>query len=193
MIRSTWSLNRRLGTRSRWALGIGLVVLATFAGSRPTAAHLKEGIKAPLFETQASLGGKVFGFSLREALKKGPVVLYFYPAAFTSDCTLEAHDFAEHVNDYQKLGATIIGVSGDGIEKLKKFSVSECRSKFAVAADEKLTIAKSYDAVIGAGALNYANRISYVIGRDGQIAYAYSSLDPDKHVTNTLEAVRKLK
>jgi len=178
---------RRLGA------AVCLLVAGLMFGTSRAAAQLKEGVKAPLFETQASLGGKVFGFSLREALKKGPVVLYFYPAAFTSDCTIEAHDFAEHVDDYRKLGATIIGVSGDAIEKLNKFSVSECRSKFAVASDEKLTIAKSYDAVIGAGALNYANRTSYVIGRDGQIAYAYTSLDPDKHVTNTLEALRKLK
>ena len=122
-------------------------------------------------------------------MKKGPVVLYFYPAAFTPGCTAEAHDFAEHMKDFTALGATVVGVSGDTIDKLKKFSVSECRSKFPVAADPNFKISKSYDATL----MNaYANRTSYVISPDGKIAYAYSSLDPGKHVANTLAAVKKL-
>lgn len=158
----------------------------------PAAAELKAGSVAPVFAAQASLGGKVFTFDLAQALRTGPVVLYFYPAAFTSGCTLEAHDFAEHIGDYKKLGATVIGVSGDDIAKLQRFSVSECRSKFPVAADESLKIATSYDAKLGFGPVAYANRTSYVIARDGKIAYAYTSLDPDKHVVNTLDALRKL-
>ncbi len=155
----------------------------------PASASLKEGAKAPEFTAQASLGGKVFNYDLAAALKKGPVVLYFYPAAFTSGCTVEAHEFAEHMADFTALGATVIGVSGDDIAKLNKFSVSECRGKFPVAADPGLSIAKSYDATL----LNaYANRTSYVIAQDGTIAYVYSSLDPDKHVSNTLEAVKKI-
>src|SRR5512139_1742641 len=101
----------------------------------PALAALKPGEKAPDFSAQASLGGSVFAFSLADALKRGPVVLYFYPAAFTEGCTIEAHDFAEATDAYRALGATVIGVSHDNIDTLKKFSVSECRSKFAVAAD----------------------------------------------------------
>ncbi|MEO6913032.1 MAG: peroxiredoxin, partial [Candidatus Baltobacteraceae bacterium] len=125
------------------------------------------------------------------ALKKGPVVLYFYPAAFTTGCTLEAHSFADAIDQYKKLGATVIGVSHDPIDVLNKFSVSDCRSKFAVAADTDLDVAKSYDAVLPNHA-EYANRTSYVIGSDGKIVYTYTSLDPTKHVANTLEALRDL-
>src|SRR5256885_652337 len=114
----------------------------------PAFGALKPGDKAPEFSTQASLGGSVFSFSLADALKRGPVVLYFYPAAFTTGCTIEAHEFAEAVDKYKALGATVIGVSHDDIETLKRFSVSECRSKFAVAADSDRRIMKSYDAVL---------------------------------------------
>src|SRR5487761_2613289 len=112
-----------------------LLAALTAALAFPAGAALKVGISAPLFTTEASMGGKVFTFSMAEALKKGPVVLYFYPAAFTPGCTVEAHDFADAVEKYHALGATIIGISHDDIEKLNKFSVSECRSKFAVGAD----------------------------------------------------------
>jgi len=156
----------------------------------PAQAALKPGDAAPDFSTQASLGGNVFTYSLADALKKGPVVLYFYPAAFTTGCTIEAHDFAEAVDKYRSLGATVIGVSGDDIEKLNKFSVSECRGKFAVAADRDQKIMKSYDAVLAIKP-EYANRVSYVIAPDGRIVYAYTSLNPEKHVENTLEALRK--
>src|SRR4030095_10187861 len=134
---------------------------------------------APDFKAQASLGGKVFTFSLAEALKKGPVILYFYPAAFTTGCTMEAHDFAEAVDKYRALGATVIGVSHDSIDTLNKFSVSECRGKFAVAADGDQSIMKSYDAVLAIKP-EYADRVSYVIAPDGHIVYAYTSLNPAK-------------
>jgi peroxiredoxin Q/BCP len=168
----------------------GVVLALT---SAPAGAALQPGADAPLFDTQASLGGKVFDFDLKAALAKGPVVLYFYPAAFTTGCTLEAHDFAEHIADYQRLGATVIGVSGDDIEKLNKFSVSECRGKFAVASDGDFAISKNYDALLqpGPGRM-YSNRTSYVISKDGKIVYAYTSMDPSLHVANTLEALRKL-
>ena len=158
----------------------------------PAVAALAPGRGAPPFETQASLGGRVFDFDLAEALKSGPVVLYFYPAAFTSGCTLEAHDFAAHADEYKALGATVIGVSGDDIEKLTKFSVSECRSKFAVASDRNHKISRAYDAAIGFGPLTYSNRTSYVIAPDGKIVYAYHSMDPAQHVANTLDALKKL-
>jgi len=163
----------------------------------PALAELHPGDGAPAFHTQASLGGKVFDYDVDEALRKGPVVLYFYPAAFTSGCTLEAHDFAEHIEDYKKLGATVIGVSGDDIAKLNKFSVSECRSKFAVASDGNHRISRAYKAALGFGPATFSDRTSYVIapgatGNGGTIAYAYRSLDPGKHVANTLEAVKRL-
>lgn len=165
------------------SLGVSLV-----AG--PALAALKPGDVAPDFKAQASLGGTVFTFSLAEALKKGPVVLYFYPAAFTTGCTAEAHDFAEAVDQYHALGATVIGVSHDDIATLNRFSVSECRSKFAVAADGDQRIMKAYDAVL-ALAPKYANRVSYVIAPDGRVIYAYTSLNPARHVKNTLDALRK--
>src|SRR5579871_6910877 len=167
-----------------------LAVLCVFVAGSSLAA-LKPGDAAPNFTTQASLGGKVFSFSLAEALKKGPVVLYFYPAAFTTGCTVEAHDFAEATAAYGALGATVIGVSHDDIETLNKFSVSECRSKFAVAADSDQSIMKSYDATIWL-APDYANRVSYVIAPDGKVIYQYTSLNPDKHVANTLDALKKM-
>jgi len=156
----------------------------------PTFAALKPGDLAPDFTAQASLGGTVFNFSLAEALKKGPVVLYFYPAAFTKGCTIEAHDFADATDSYHALGATVIGVSHDNIDTLNRFSVSECRSKFAVAADGDQSIMKSYDAVLAIKP-EYADRVSYVIAPDGHIVYAYQSLNPEKHVANTLDALRR--
>jgi thioredoxin-dependent peroxiredoxin len=164
------------------------LVASLFAG--PALSALNPGDTAPDFKAQASLGGTVFTFSLAEALKKGPVVLYFYPAAFTTGCTSEAHDFAEAVDAYHALGATVIGVSHDDIATLNRFSVSECRSKFAVAADGDHSIMKSYDAVL-AIMPEYADRISYVIAPDGKVVYAYKSLNPEKHVENTLDALRK--
>ena len=156
----------------------------------PAGAALQVGSSAPLFTTEASIGGKVFAFSMAEALKKGPVVLYFYPAAFTPGCTVEAHDFADAVEKYHALGATIIGISHDDIEKLNKFSVSECRSKFAVGADPKQSIMKSYDSVMRMMS-DYASRTSYVIAPSGEIIYTYSDLSPSQHVSNTLDALQK--
>src|SRR5579871_799798 len=123
-------------------------LIAMLCASPLALAALKPGEAAPDFSTKASLAGKAFDFSLAAALAKGPVVLYFYPAAFTPGCTTEAHLFAEHIDDYKKLGATVIGVSGDGIAKLDEFSKSECRSKFAVASDGDHKISKEYDALL---------------------------------------------
>jgi peroxiredoxin len=164
------------------------MMAAMFAG--PAMAALAVGAAAPDFSAQASLGGKEFSFSLADALKKGPVVLYFYPAAFTKGCTIEAHDFAEATAQFAALGATVIGVSHDSIATLDKFSVSECRSKFAVAADPDETVIKSYDAVL-AQKPEYANRTSYVIAPDHTVLMTYTDLNPDKHVELTLAAVKK--
>ncbi|AKC70978.1 MULTISPECIES: peroxiredoxin [Pandoraea] len=176
----------------RW---LGMTAAAAIVGVTawcmiPAHAALQNGASAPDFKAQASLGGKVFTFSLADALKQGPVVLYFYPAAFTTGCTIEAHDFAEATDKFKEMGATVIGVSHDNIDTLNKFSVSECRSKFAVAADTDQKIMKAYDAVLALKP-DIANRISYVIAPDGRVIYSYVSMDPDKHVQNTMAAVRK--
>lgn len=155
-------------------------------------AELKIGDIAPDFTTQASLGGKVYSYTLYDALKNGPVVLYFYPAAFTPGCTIEAHNFAEAIEQFGKFDATVIGVSHDPIEKLQKFSVSECRGKFPVAADADGAIMKAYDATMPIFS-SYASRTSYVIAQDHKVVHVYSSLSPDKHVENTLAAVKRLK
>ena len=166
------------------------IVLLTTASALPAFAALNVGSLAPDFTTQASLGGKEFTFSLAAALKKGPVVLYFYPAAFTKGCTIEAHDFAAAIDKYKALGASVIGVSHDDIDTLNKFSVSECRSKFPVASDADQHIMKAYDAVL-ASKPGHANRTSYVIAPDGKIIYTYTDLHPDQHVGNTLSALRE--
>ncbi|MGB8635420.1 MAG: peroxiredoxin [Rhodanobacteraceae bacterium] len=164
--------------------------IALLALSSPVLADLSPGDAAPMFTAQASKAGKAFSYSLADALKHGPVVLYFYPAAFTPGCTIEAHDFAAATDKYQALGASVIGVSHDDIDKLKRFSVSECRSKFAVAADTDQHIMKAYDAVMP-GRSEYANRTSYVISPDGKVIYAYTDMNPARHVANTLEALKK--
>lgn len=165
-------------------------LLVSLPVSLPAWAALPNGTKAPDFTTEASLAGKSFQFSLAEALKQGPVVLYFYPAAFTSGCTVEAHNFAEASDKFKEYGATVIGVSADKIETLHKFSVSECRNKFAVAADADQKIMKAYDATLMLKP-GWASRTSYVIAPTGEVLYSYTALNPNKHVTNTMEAVQK--
>ena len=169
-----------------------LIVSLLLLAATPAFASLKIGDKAPDFTAPATLGGKEFTFHLADALKKGPVVVYFYPAAFTQGCTVEAHDFAAAMPRYQALGASVIGVSHDDIGTLNKFSVSECQSKFPVAADQDRHIMKSYDATLGF-LTSYASRTSYVVGQDGRIAFAYDAMDPDEHVSRTMKAVEALK
>jgi peroxiredoxin len=173
-------------TRNLTALSSTLI--AALAFSHSALAALAVGAAAPSFEAEAALGGKAFRFSMAEALKKGPVVLYFYPKAFTSGCTVEAHQFAEATPKFNAMGATVIGMSNDDIETLKKFSVEACRNTFAVGADAGAKIMKSYDAglMLMPG---MADRISYVISPQGKVLLAYSSMNPDGHVSNTLKAV----
>jgi peroxiredoxin Q/BCP len=170
---------------------IAIFVLVAAAIAIPALAALPNGTKAPDFTLQATLGGNVFTFDLADALKKGPVVLYFYPAAFTKGCTIEAHDFADAIDQYKALNATVIGVSHDQLDTLQKFSVSECRSKFAVAADTDQAVEKAYDAILAVKP-QYANRTSYVIAQNGTIVYSYTALDPSEHVANTLAALKTL-
>ncbi len=166
-----------------------LVLLCGLAAI-PAYAALTVGAVAPDFTAKASLGGREFDFSLAEALKKGPVVLYFYPAAFTKGCTIEAHEFAAATDKFAALGATVIGVSHDGITTLDKFSVSDCRSKFAVAADPNSTVIKAYDTVMAKNPA-FADRTSYVIAPDHTIIFSLTDGDPYKHVDQTMAAVKK--
>src|SRR6266436_3510945 len=162
-----------------------------FALATPAFAAMKPGDKAPDFTAQAAVGGEEFTFSLANALKTGPVVLYFFPKAFTKGCTAEAHEFAEAAERYKAAGATLIGMSADDIGTLHKFSTQECSAKFPVAADPELKVIRSYDTTLTTkSGSTVADRVSYVIARDGKIAYAYASLDPDKHVENTLAVVK---
>ncbi len=167
-----------------------VLALTTIAAGGPAAAALAVGAPAPDFSADGALAGKPFSFSLAAALKKGPVVLYFYPKAFTSGCTVEAHLFAEATAAFNALGATVVGMSNDDIDTLKKFSTEACRDKFAVVADASAKVAKQYDATLTVMP-NMADRISYVISPQGKIIYTYASMDPDAHVANTMKAVEQ--
>jgi peroxiredoxin len=173
------------------ARSLAVLAFAAALGGHASAA-LDVGDTAPDFEAPAALGGSTFRFSLSEALRKGPVVLYFYPKAFTSGCTIEARNFAEASDRFSALGATVIGMSNDDIDTLKKFSVEACRNKFAVAADADASVMKRYDAAQRL-APSTAARISYVISPQGRVAFVYDSSSPDGHVERTLEAVQRMK
>ncbi|MGJ7511392.1 peroxiredoxin [Variovorax sp. GT1P44] len=158
----------------------------------PTAlAALDIGDPAPKFTATAALGGKTFRYSLAEALAKGPVVVYFFPAADSTDCSIEAHAFAEAIDQFSALGATVIGVSADDIDTLTKFSVKSCQSRFPVASDQSRTVIEGFDAVMQTKP-DFANRLSYVIAPNGNVAYYYQNLNPDRHVERMLNAIRAL-
>jgi peroxiredoxin Q/BCP len=165
---------------------------ALLAFALPAAAELAPGTTAPAFSAKATLGGKEFTFSLADALKSGPVVLYFYPKAFTSGCTMEAHEFAEATPEFEALGATVVGISADPIETLNKFSVEACRSAFPVASDSTQDVMKAFDAVLTQKP-DLSNRTSYVIAPDGKIVYAYTDLNYESHVKNTMAALKEWK
>lgn len=164
-----------------------LLLAAAMTTAVPAVAALPVGAHAPDFTAAATLAGTPFPFHLDEALKKGPVVLYFFPAAFTSGCTVEAHEFAEATAAFKAMGATVIGVSADPIDKLNRFSVSECRNKFAVASADRQLI-KTYKVTLPL--LGMSNRTSFVIAPGGEIILAYSALSPKGHVDKTLAAVK---
>ena len=173
-----------------------VLAVTALALALPTAAsaELAAGSKAPGFTARGAIGGKVFTLSLASALKKGPVVLYFYPKAFTQGCTLEAHAFAEASGDFRKAGATVIGMSNDDLATLQRFSTEACRDKFAVAAATP-AIVKAYDVdlVREGKSTGLTKRTSYVIGRDGRVRFVHSDMDYKDHVRLTLNAVKALK
>jgi thioredoxin-dependent peroxiredoxin len=158
--------------------------------SAPAMAALPVGAAAPDFATQGALAGQPFQFSLKAALKKGPVVLYFFPAVFTQGCTIETKAFADAHDQFAKAGAQVIGVSAGAVEKLREFSVEACRNKFAVAVASPKMIA-DYDVVLPMRA-TLSNRTSFVIGKNGKIAFVLSEMKPDGHITGTLAAVQAL-
>ena len=164
--------------------------LAAFA-STPSLAALPVGAKAPDFTTTGAVGGKPFKLHLAEQLKKGPVVLYFFPKAFTSGCTAEAHAFSDSIADFKKAGAQVVGMSSDNLATLKDFSVKECRSAFPVATATPAT-QKAYD-VAWAEHPGLTTRTSYVIGRNGKVVMVHDDLDFSQHVAKTLAAVNALK
>ena len=148
--------------------------------------------RAPDFTLQAALGGKDMSFSLAQALKKGPVVIFFYPKSFTSVCTEEAHLFAEAMDEFEKHGASVIGISADKIETQREFSSSECRDRFPVAADPDMSVIKAYHVTFGGmGAiLPFADRVSFVVAPDGSILSRVKSGEAAPHVQKSLEAVK---
>ena len=169
------------------------LLLALFAASMavaPANAALKAGARAPDFTTTGALAGKPFKVHLKEQLKKGPVVLYFFPKAFTKGCTLEAHAFSEATAEFRKAGATVIGMSADDLPTLKKFSVEACRNAFPVATATPAT-QKAYD-VAWAERPGLTTRTSYVIGRNGRVVMVHDDLDFSQHVAKTLAAVKAI-
>ena len=168
------------------------LVLLMLVGSlcQPARAALDVGDAAPDFTLPAALDGKVFQYTLSEALAKGPVVLYFFPAAFSDGCSREAHLFAESIHRFKALGASVIGVSGDDPELIRRFSVQVCQGKFPVAADEKKAVIKAYDTAMMTRP-DYANRVSFVIAPNGKVLFVYLNLNPEQHVERTLAAVQE--
>ena len=164
--------------------------LAILAGGAPAFAALPVGDTAPDFTLDAAKAGKPMVFSLRQQLRKGPVVLYFFPAAFTSGCTIEAHKFAEATDAFNKLHATVIGVTAGNIDRVAEFSKVECRDKFAVAADQGAKIAGEYKNQMTYNGNTISDRTSYVIAPDGKILLSYSDRNPEAHIEKAMEAVK---
>lgn len=156
-------------------------------------AELSVGSPAPTFAIQAALGGKDTVFDLARSLTKGPVVVYFYPKSFTSVCTEEARLFAEAIEEFEKLGASVIGISTDSLDTQREFSRLECRDKFPVGADPDGSIVRAYDAARGTASRVMASRTSYVIAPGGTIHAVLTSSDAESHIRFALESIRALK
>ncbi len=170
--------------------------LAVALTASPDSAELKPGAKAPDFSAPAYLAGQPFTYKLGDALKKGPVVVYFFPAAHTAGCNIEAHLFSEAIDQFKAEKATVIGVTAGNVDQLADFSkeTEHCGGKFPVAADPGAKIAGEYDTTLAAkGKADWSGRTSYVIGKDGKVAFVYDNLNPNDHVTQTLAAVKTLK
>jgi peroxiredoxin len=155
--------------------------------------ELRAGTIAPAFSAKAAQGGTDLTFTLSDALKKGPVVVYFYPKSFTSVCTEEAHLFAEAIPEFEALGSSVIGISVDTIETQREFSRMECRDRFPVAADPSGDIVRAYDVLVRIGGVVVANRTSYVITPDGKIASVLTAGEAGIHIRSALKSVKAWK
>ncbi|MBB6424890.1 peroxiredoxin [Sphingopyxis sp. JAI128] len=172
------------------AASFGLCLPMTVLPAQSFAA-LQQGAKAPDFTLTAAQAGKEFSLSLKQTLRNGPVVLYFFPAAFTPGCTMEAHLFAEANGRFNQLGARVVGVTAGNIHRVAEFSRSECRDKFAVAADPGAKVAAQYGATMqGPDGKPLSNRTSYVIAPNGTILLSYTDSKPQAHIEKTMAAVR---
>ena len=172
----------------------------------PAIAALKAGDAAPDFQTQASQAGKAFNYSLKEALQKGPVVVYFYPSAYTGGCNIQAHTFAVNVDKFAAANASVIGVSLDSIDRLNDFSADPayCAGKVAVASDVDGAISKAYDLIVREAAEGkkdsrgvdithgFAERTTFIVTPDGKISATLSGLKPAENVEKALETVQQL-
>lgn len=171
-----------------------IALIATLAAfTLPCFAALQPGTVAPEFSAPAYLAGKPFTFDLKSALAKGPLVLYFFPAAHTPGCNVEAHLFSEAIDDFRKHGASVLGITAGNVDELAAFSqeTEHCGGKFPVAADAGAAIAKRYDALLMLKP-GWSSRTSYVIAQDGTIRFVHDDLSPKEHVAQTLQAVEKL-
>lgn len=178
-------------------LAATFTALALITAAAPAGAALAPGAKAPDFTTRGATAGKIFTLHLADALKKGPVVLYFFPAAFTPGCSAEARAFAAAIGDFKKAGATVIGMSADPVDVLADFSKKDCAGQFPVASAGPAVV-KGYDVALGREFVGkdgqpraITSRTSYVIAPDGSVLYVHSDSNPADHVRNTLEAVRR--
>jgi thioredoxin-dependent peroxiredoxin len=183
-----------------------LLAIATAALALPVAAALNQGDTAPLFSAKASLAGKEFSYSLADALKKGTVVVYFYPSAYTQGCNIQAHTFAENMDKFNAAKSTVIGVSLDSIERLNDFSADPayCAGKLPVASDHDGAIAKSYDLMVREGregfkdtrgveiGHGFAERTTFIVTPDGKIAATIGGVSPEENVMKALETVKKI-
>ncbi|WP_118858051.1 peroxiredoxin [Sphingomonas mesophila] len=165
--------------------------IVALLAAAPSTAALEKGVRAPDFATTGSLGGKEFKLQLKQQLKRGPVVLYFFPKAFTEGCTLESRAFSQAMPEFKKAGAQVIGMSSDDLATLKRFSKEECRDAFPVASATP-TIVKAYDVTLKAKP-ELTKRTSYVIDRSGRIVMVHDDMKWSEHVTKSLAAVRALK
>lgn len=156
----------------------------------PLGAALPDGAKAPMFTAKGARAGKPVTIDLAKELKKGPVVLYFFPAAFTAGCNIEANAFAKSIGDFRKAGATVIGMTGGNVDRLVEFSAKECAGQFTVAAAGPAVV-KGYDVSL-AQKPGWTTRTTYVIDRNGRIADSFTDMAPNGHITRSLAAVHKL-
>jgi peroxiredoxin len=185
---------------------ITLGCLLSVAVALPALAALKEGDKAPTFQAKASLAGKPFDYSLSDSLKKGPVIVYFYPSAYTQGCNIQAHEFSVNMDKITAAGASVIGVSLDSIERLNDFSADPnyCAGKVAVASDPTGSIAKSYDLMVREGAAGikdsrgveidhgFAERTTFIVTPDGKVAATIGGVSPAENVAKSIESVQHL-